>query len=502
MFQRSSGVLLHISSLPGEYGIGGFGKEARAFVQQLSEAGCTYWQTLPFGTTDPYNSPYKSYSAFAGNPYFIDLETLAEKGLLTQEELEQNKYPVAYAAAYDWLNETRMDILRRAYRRTGAEEREAVKAFREENRHWLPDYALYMALRGQLGGDWYDWQNEALRLHEEGAVAFAQEVLREDIGFYEFLQYEFFAQWAALKQYANRLGVRVLGDMPIYVSLESADVWGNRRLFDLEEDGSPRCVAGVPPDYFAQDGQLWGNPLYNWEAMKQENYSWWIARLGSAFTLYDAVRIDHFRGFASYWAVPASAATARDGQWVKGPGMELFHAIFQAFDQPDIIAEDLGNIDGDVVQLLHDTGLPGMRVMQFGFLSDDDNMHLPHQFPENCIAYTGTHDNDTTLGWLWEAQPHQRDCALAYCQFAGGDWQTGGVDSQSCAAFIKTLWQSRAMVAIVPVQDLCGFGTDTRMNRPGVQDGNWAFRITKENLEHIRWDRVREWNQECGRMRQ
>ncbi|MEG0378766.1 MAG: 4-alpha-glucanotransferase, partial [Eubacterium sp.] len=314
----------------------------------------------------------------------------------------------------------------------------------------------------------------------------------------EFLQYFFFTQWQDLKKYANNLGIEIIGDMPIYVSLESADVWSHSSSFDLDEDGHPLHVAGVPPDYFCNDGQLWGNPLYNWEVMRNKDYKWWINRIGHSLELYNAVRIDHFRAFSAYWAVNANAVTAREGCWVKGPGMDFFNAIFTAFSfkSPQIIAEDLGVMDDGVIGLLKETGLPGMRVLQFAFIEEEDNIHLPHNYEKNCIAYTGTHDNNTLLGYLWELSPHLRDYALKYVNYKGNeeDWQVGGSKSESCRAFVRALWQSAANVVIVPIQDLCGFGGDTKMNSPGIADGNWAFRITAEALSQIDTNFIKEMN--------
>lgn len=483
MFERSSGVLMHISSLPGEYGIGCFGEPARRFLDFLSEAGCGYWQVLPFGPTDSYNSPYASISAFAGNHNFIDLEQLRDQGLLTDEELTAEKYANPYTAAFEFLNLKRIPVLYKAYTRTGPEYREKIRAFEEENRRWLPDYALYMILKeANMGREWYDWEDEALRLHEPEAVRKAREEYADTVEFMEFIQYVFFSQWERVKAYAAEKKVEIIGDLPMYVARNSSDVWANREIFDLSEDGEPKRVAGVPPDYFSELGQKWGNPLYNWEKLRETGYRWWMDRLDSSFRLFDAVRIDHFRAFSAYWAVPYEAPSAKEGRWLKGPGMEFFSAVRERFPQAKIIAEDLGLIDEGVVRLIRDTGFPCMRVMQFGFLEDADNMHLPHNFPKNSFAYTGTHDNNTVLGWLWEATPEQRAHALEYCAFPGGDWAEGGPQSASCRAMIRSLWQSPANVVIVPIQDLCGFGKDTKMNVPGVPNGNWAFRLSAEQM--------------------
>lgn len=484
MKYRSSGVLMHISSLPGPCGIGSFGKEAVAFAKLLKSMGFTYWQTLPFSTTDECNSPYTSFSAFAGNPYFIDLPTLYDQGLITSQELAENSYHEPYAVDFKWLYDTRLPLLRKAFSRIGEKEKREIAAFRGENSYWLPDFALYMALKDHHGQeDWPHWE-KPLRLREPEALQKAREELSEDVAFYEFVQYEFFAQWKAVKKEINALGIQMIGDMPIYLSLRSADVWSNQQLFQLDGEGQPKECAGCPPDYFAADGQFWGNPIYNWEAMAKTGYDWWLKRIGMALETYDMVRIDHFRAFSAYWSIPAAAKTAREGKWVEGPGMDFFNRVFEAFPDPQIIAEDLGDIDGKVVRLMEETGLPGMRVLQFAFIDNADNLHLPHNIPKNALAYTGTHDNDTTLGWLFSAEPWQRENALRYCGFQG-DWRQGGPKSEVCHAMIRALWQSPAQIALLPVQDLLGYGTDTRMNRPGVAEGNWAFRVTEQGLAEV-----------------
>lgn len=496
MFKRASGVLAHISSLPSDYGIGGFGKEAFDFINRLRAAGCSYWQTLPFGLTDAYNSPYASISAFAGNPNFIDLEALREAGLLTEEELLEQKYANPYTAAYEFLSIKRIPVLYKAFTRIDEGLRQKIRLFEAENSHWLPDYALYMVLKEHnCGLEWYDWPDQDLKYHCREAVEKACEEHRDTMEFLEFIQYLFYTQWARVKAYAGEQGLQIMGDLPMYVARNSSDVWSNRAVFDLKEDGEPSCVAGVPPDYFSELGQKWGNPLYRFDEMKKDGYRWWMNRLGAAFQLFDVVRIDHFRAFSAYWAVPYEAPSAKEGKWIKGPGMDFFSVVEKRFPQAKIVAEDLGLIDDDVVQLVRDTGFPSMRVMQFGFLEDADNMHLPHNYPRNSFAYTGTHDNNTTLGWLWETPPKEKQHALRYCGFTGEDWADGGFESASCRAMIRTLWQSPACTAIVPIQDLCGFGGDTKMNIPGVPNGNWAFRISREHLNSIDWSWLRQLNE-------
>ena len=487
MIHRSSGVLLHISSLPGDYGIGSFGQEAVEFARQLHGCGFSFWQTLPFTTTDQYNSPYTSYSAFAGNPFFIDLPSLGRQGLLTDEELAANRYPTPYAVDYGWLRKTRDKTLRRAFTRMGPGLKEQVEAFAAENDFWLPDYALFIALKGKYDEKaWMDWPDKEIRMHEPAAVEAARAELADEVLYQEFVQYLFFSQWKAVKKEINETGIQMIGDMPIYVAQDSADVWSNRQMFDLDKSGRARQVSGCPPDYFAADGQLWGQPIYNWDYMKETGYDWWMNRLGFALRTYDMVRIDHFRAFSSYWSIPGDAVTAKEGKWVKGAGLDFFNRVWTIFgkDVP-IIAEDLGEIDDGVIQLIADTGLPGMRVMQFAFIDSYDNIHLPHNIPRNSIAYTGTHDNDTTLGWLYATSPENRARALRYCGFTGENWSEGGVKAPAVRAMIRTLWQCPAMLAVAPIQDLCGFGTDCKMNQPGVPGGNWAFRVTEEALRGL-----------------
>jgi len=486
MFKRSSGVLMHISTLPGEYGTGTFGKSAFDFIDFLSETGCKYWQVLPFGPTDKYNSPYASLSAFAGNINFIDPVVLFEDGLLTQTELNLEKYANPYTTAFEFLSLHKIPMLYKAYSRIDDKTRAKVKEFVKENASWLKDYAVYTAVKeASSGKEWYDWTDDALRSHSREAVEDAYNKHIEHIRFIEYMQYEFFRQWNRVREYALKKNIQIIGDLPMYVALESSDVWANQDAFDLDERGKPNAVAGVPPDYFSEDGQKWGNPLYNWSQMKKDGYTWWMKRLEASLAMFDVVRIDHFRAFSAYWAIPADAPTAKKGEWLKGPAMDFFDKVISRFGKDKIIAEDLGVMDDGVIGLIRDTGFPCMRVMQFGFTGGDNEMHMPHNHPVNCVAYTGTHDNNTALGWLWEATPGERELALDYCSFAGNDWARGGFESESVRSMIKTLWMSPAVITIVPIQDLCGFGKDTKMNVPGVPNGNWAFRISEEQLLQI-----------------
>lgn len=487
--QRKSGVLLHISSMMGPYGIGCFGRDTLRFIDFLKAAGFRAWQVLPFTIPDECNSPYKSVSAFAGNPYFIDPEQLFESGLITGEELESCKAASPYAVDFIALKAQRNALYQKAFARCDAALRGQIAAWRA-TQPWVEDFALYMALQAETGKNWIDWE-EPLRRREPEALKEARDRLQNAVEKEIFLQYLFFTQWQKVRAYANERGIEIIGDMPIYVSFESADVWSNQHLFDLNEQGYPTEEAGVPPDYFSADGQRWGNPLYNWDAMKQTGYCWWLERIGHAHRLFDKIRIDHFRGFSAYWAVPAEAETAKEGSWRKGPGMDFFSILFEHIDREALIAEDLGIRDAELEQLLEDSQLPGMRVMQFAFLGQNDGMHLPHNYLPNTVAYTGTHDNNTLLGYLWELTPENRRYCLDYCGFEGSTWKEGGSQNPAIRAILRTLWASPAQLIVVPVQDLLGYGSDTKMNRPGIAEGNWSYRLTEEAFGQLHADTYR-----------
>ena len=463
--KRASGVLMHISSLFGDYSCGAFSDAAKYFIDFLSDCGFSYWQVLPFCMVDECNSPYKSYSTFGGNPYFVDLDTLHKKGLLTREELDGARQQTPYSCEFVRLYHTRFDLLRKAASRVDAETRKAIDAFIASDKY-LDAFCDFMSLKYANGEKpWYEWT-----VHEGDA----------DTRFlWEFIQYEFFTQWAEIRAYANERGVRIIGDIPIYVALDSCDVYSAKELFCLRPDNKPSCVAGVPPDYFAADGQLWGNPLYDWDAMKKDGYRWWLDRLDHALRLFDGVRIDHFRGLEAYWSVPGDAKTAREGKWLPGPGMDLVAKLREKAGDALIIAEDLGDMTESAIQLVRDSGFPGMRVFQFAFLGNDDNPHLPHNYIKNCVAYSGTHDNNTLLGYLWEMDDASRKRMLAYCGYTDPDWTKG------CGAVLRTLFASHAGLVIFPVQDLLGYGSDTRLNIPGKADGNWQYRVTKAQLDTI-----------------
>lgn len=474
--ERKSGVLFPVSALPGDHGCGGFGPHARNFIDIISVCGFSYWQALPFTVTDDCDSPYKSYSAFAGNPNFIDLNELYQRGLITVDELDDSRQLGQYVCEYGRLRETRVPLLFRAAMRAGkrAEETEKVVSFAAMHPE-INKFCLFMAKKQSNDGlPWYEWTNDSFS---------------EDTLFcWQFIQCEFFSQWERVKQYATEKNVRIIGDMPIYVDHDSSDVWSNRSQFLLDEKGLPLRVAGVPPDYFCADGQLWGNPLYDWETMEKDGFSWWMSRIDHALWMFDGVRIDHFRGFESYYSVPFGEKTAVNGSWQSGPGMKLISKIRSRAHDKLIIAEDLGDITPEVEALVSESGFPGMRVLQFGFLSLSDNPHMPHNYKNNSVAYSGTHDNNTLLGYLWELDPVCKRELLEYCGHSGDDFE------KALPHIIRTLFASAAGLLILPVQDLLGYGKDTRINTPGSSEGNWRFRLTQEQLSSIDKQRFYELN--------
>ncbi len=461
--ERKSGVLMHISSLFGDYSIGGFSEHAKTFVDFLSDCGFTYWQVLPFCMVDDCNSPYQSYSTFAGNPYFIDLESLQKEGLLTNEELSAYRQQTPYSCEYARLYHTRNDALLLAANRV--KNRAEIVSFIEEN-PYLEQFCRFMALKDKNEQKcWSLWTE-----HTPDA---------DRVFLWQFIQFTFFRQWAEIKAYANKKGIKIIGDLPFYVSYDSADVWGNQSLFQLDEKNCPKRVAGVPPDYFSEDGQLWGNPLYDWDEMEKDGFTWWHDRLAHAFKLFDGVRIDHFRAFEAYWSVDAKEETARNGKWVKGPDRKMIDLINEVRGDKLVIAEDLGEVTPGLIELVKYSGFPGMKVFQFGFLDMSDSPHKPHNYENNCVAYTGTHDNNTLLGYVWEISEDLRKEMLSYCGYDDPNWDKG-YDS-----ILRTLFASSAGLVILPIQDLLGYGSDTRLNIPGKADGNWQFRITKEQLDSI-----------------
>lgn len=485
---------MHISSVPSQYGTGVFDKNCYDFVDKLKATGFGYWQVLPFNPVDSSNSPYCSSSAFAGNILFIDPKALLEQGLCTEDEYRENIYTGSpYTADYEFAKEKRMILLKSAFLRIDSRLAQKVRDF-EISHPWVVDFSLYMALKeANEEKPWWEWDGEYARY--DVFVEKHRYDFEERSAFWRFTQYLFFSQWEKLKAYANENGVAIIGDMPIYVAMDSVDVWANLDNFLIDEKTlKPQKVAGVPPDYFSEDGQLWGNPLYNWEHLNSNGYKWWLDRLENALTTYDVVRIDHFRAFASFWQVPAESKTAKTGEWAEGPKMNFFDKVFEKFPDAPIIAEDLGIFGEDVVKLLEDTGFPGMKVVQFGFDPAGDSSHLPHNAVQNSVNYVGTHDNNTILGWLWEATQEERKFALDYVGFNGDNWGDGGYYSQSCRKVIESVWKSSSNTAVVAFQDMCGFGSDARMNIPGVPEKNWRFRTTAETINSMDWEYFKKIN--------
>ena len=493
---RSSGVLLHISSLWGDHSEGGFGKAAFEWIDFLSVSGFTYWQVLPFCLPDKFNSPYSSYSAFSLNPFFIDLPDLFDRGLLTENELRAARQKTPYSCEFDRMWQERLPLLSAAaerFEKAPSEERAGMDVFFKKHPH-TAEFCRFMALKkANAERPWQEWDTDVPDENEERL--------------WRFSQYIFYIQWKKIKKYANDRGVKIIGDVPIYVSADSADVWAAPGQFCLDKDGHPSSVAGVPPDYFCADGQLWGNPLYDWGTMRRDGYAWWRQRAGFMTELFDGMRIDHFRGFESYFSIPAGEKTAKNGKWMRGPGMELVRAIREACgigndedktadaadDEFLIIAEDLGDITDDVRRLVDESGFPGMRVLQFGFLGDASSPHLPHNYDSHCVAYTGTHDNNTLLGYVWEQSDDVRRRLMDYCGYSGGDWN-------ACYdAVLRTMFASRADLLILPVQDLLLYGSDTRLNTPGRSTGNWSYRVTKEQIGALDAGKLRYRNELYGR---
>lgn len=460
--KRASGVLLHITSLWGEYGTGSMGKPAREFVDFLADCGFSYWQTLPVCIPDGSFSPYKSPSAFALNPFFIDLDGLYEKGLITADELENEKQQTPYSCEFKRLEKSRYPLLFKAASRADDELREKITEFAESR----PQIKCACEFLSKQNG--YDL-----------------------FGMY-FTQYIFLEQWLSLKEYANEKGIKLIGDIPIYVAPDSADVEYAPEQFLLDKDNKPSCVAGVPPDYFSEKGQLWGNPLYNWERMKKDGYKWWRERVRLLLELFDGVRIDHFRAVESYWCLPSDADDATVGKWVKGPGMDFVNMLKEEAGDKLIIAEDLGDITQEVIDLVNESGFPGMRVFQFGFPDSPDTVHRMHNFVNNCIAYTGTHDNNTLLGYLFELDENTRREVFDYIG------EENSIEN-GCRKIIRQMFVSSAGLCIFPVQDLLHYGADTRMNIPGLAEGNWSYRVTKQQLDSIDREYLKKLNLLSGR---
>ncbi len=465
---------MHITSLPSPYGTGTFGKQAENFVDWLISAGQEYWQVLPIGPTGYGDSPYQSFSTFAGNPLLIDLDDLVGAGLLTSAMCEAADYGADPSFVdYEKVSRTKMELLKKAYLKF--DPNTAYNAFVEAEKDWLEDYALFMAIKEENRNvSWLEWSDE-LRLRKPEALKAAGERLAKETGLWKFVQFTFYTQWERLKGYANKNGIKIIGDIPIYVAPDSSDIWANTGLYETDPDCRPKRVAGVPPDYFSATGQLWGNPLYDWDAMKADGYAWWIRRIEKAARLYDIVRIDHFRAFDTYWAIPAGETTAINGKWEQGPGMDLWNTVKDKLGDVNIIAEDLGDIFDSVKELLKASGFPGMRVLQFGFNpNSDDNDHLPHRYPQNSVCYTGTHDNSTALGWYKSADKQSQMMCRKYLKPL--------LFEKINKAMIRELYKSQAGIAIVPMQDIIGLDDSARMNIPSTLGGNWKWRAQQKHF--------------------
>ncbi len=494
---RSSGILLSITSLPSRYGIGCFSKSAYDFVDWLKEAGQCYWQILPLGPTGWGDSPYQSFSTFAGNPYFISLEALIEEGVLTKEECDSGIFSEKdNEVDYLKLYENRYPLLRKAYERSGINESREYHRFLDENRWWLSDYALFMAVKGRFDGrPWMEW-TEDIRLRRPNAMDSYGRELYFDIEFHQYLQFKFYQQWNQLKAYANANGIQLIGDIPIYVAMDSSDAWANPSLFQLDRNNTPLAVAGCPPDGFSATGQLWGNPLYNWEYHKQTGYQWWISRLSHCFKLYDVVRIDHFRGFDEYYSIPYGEETAQNGHWEKGPGIHLFRHVEMALGRKPVIAEDLGYMTDSVRKLLQESGFPGMKVLEFAFDSRDSgcaNDYLPHNYGENSVAYTGTHDNETIVGWLSSITREEKEAVRKYLcdDYTPVKWLY--------KPLIGLVMRSQANLCIIPMQDYLGYDNRCRMNQPSTVGINWKWRLVEGELTKELQDEIYDMTRRFGR---
>ena len=472
-----------VSGLPGQYGIGSFSKESYKFVDFLKKANQKIWQILPLGPTGYGDSPDQSFSTFAGNPYFIDLEEFIENGFLSKEECDAFPYDneeghVNYAVVYN----SRKVLLKKAYENSNIGADEEFQKFVMENKFWLDDYALYMAVKDDLGGSsWTSW-DVAVKTRKAETLAAYREKLQKEIECYQFQQYYFKKQWMKLKQYANDNGIEIIGDIPIYVSLDSADAWANPELFQLDENCNPKAVAGCPPDAFSAIGQLWGNPLYAWEYHKETDYDWWVKRIGYCFQLYDVVRIDHFRGFDEYYSIPYGEETALNGHWEKGPGMSLFGVLKEKLGEKPIIAEDLGYLTDTVIQLVKDTGYPGMKIVQFGFDSREESDYQPHTYIRNSVVYTGTHDNDTTKHWFDVLNPVDKKMAVEYMNLKE--------DADACDEMIRLAYAAVCDTCIIPIQDFLELGEEARINTPSTLGTNWTWRMKEDACGEVLAERI------------
>lgn len=477
MNERAAGILMPISSLPSEYGIGCFSKSAYEFVDWLKDAGQSYWQILPLGPTSYGDSPYQSFSTFAGNPYFISLDELIEEKVLTREECDKvNWGRTKNKVDYEKIYKGRYPLLRKAYERSNISENPDYQKFVAENNWWLADYALFMAVKTRFDDvEWTKWA-EDIRLRWNNAMDYYREELYYDIEFQQYMQFKFHEQWMKLKNYANSKGIKIIGDIPIYVAMDSADAWAHPELFQLDSENVPVAVAGCPPDGFSATGQLWGNPLYRWEYHRSTGYEWWISRLRYVFNMYDVVRIDHFRGFDEYFSIPYEAENAIGGHWEKGPGIELFRKVEQALGWKPVIAEDLGYVTDSVRDMVRDSGFPGMKVLEFAFDSREPSNYLPHNYDKNCVVYTGTHDNETLAGWYRELKKEDKKFALRYM----GRKKLS--INEAVWEIIRLAQSSVADTCIIPIQDYLCLGNEARINHPSTLGGNWIWRLHKDEI--------------------
>ncbi len=490
---RKGGVLLPVSSIPSKYGIGTFSKQAYEFVDFLERAGQSFWQILPLGPTGYGDSPYQSFSTFAGNPYYIDLEELIKKGWLTKEECDACDFGSDDGYVdYEKIYLSRFRILKIAYERSHIKEDKEFGKFKEDNAAWLEDYALYMAVKNSFHGvSWIEWE-EDIRLRKPEAMKAYKEKFADEVEFYQFQQFVFSVQWLALKAYANKKKISIIGDIPIYVAFDSADTWANPELFQLDESCTPTGVAGCPPDSFSATGQLWGNPLYKWEYHKETGYEWWMQRISYCYRLYDVVRIDHFRGFDEYYFIPYGDTTAEFGHWEKGPGYDIFKVMKEKIGKKPVIAEDLGFLTPSVISLVKKTGYPGMKILQFAFDSREESDYLPHNYSNNSVVYTGTHDNDTTMGWYDSLNRQDKAFAKRYLNIKAKKeiyWE-----------FIRAALSSVADTAIIPVQDYLGLGSEARVNMPSTLGNNWKWRLRDGQLDDSLAERIREITKLYGRI--
>ncbi len=493
MFNRSSGILMHISSLPSKHGIGDLGKEAYRFVDFLNKSRQRNWQILPIGPTSYGDSPYQSLSSFAGNPLFIDLKSLQKEGLLQKKDFKKRNFGNDVEKVdFTKVHHEKMELLRLAFAKISTPQLKKVMIFAEAQKNWLDDYALFMALRQNFESiSWQEWPKK-LRDRNEKALKKAIIEHADEIAFWKFVQYHFFKQWNRLKAYANKKGVEIIGDIPIYVAEDSADVWSNPELFLLDKKNKPTFVSGCPPDAFSEDGQLWGNPIYNWKLMEKQNFAWWINRIKASFSLFDVVRIDHFRGFESYWSIPGNSETAATGEWIQGPEMKLFNAIKKELGTLRIIAEDLGFLTQEVIDFKNKTGYPGMKILQFAFNPHESSSYLPHNFESsNSFAYTGTHDNNTVMGWFQETDKADVKNAIDYLKLSKKEGYHWG--------FIRGVWSSIAVVAIAQMQDFLGLDTNSRMNTPGTIGNNWTWRLTPNQLTKKLQKKIKKITKRYGR---